>query len=181
MANLSWNTRTQIAYGTVGSDNYPNSSKYIFRLYATATRNGRNASLYIEYTIQSGGQHYGSADPYWSLYVDRTQRAWDYKHELYEDSEVTLGTYTKSLTADYSGNFGSTPIEGRWVNESDAGYCPNSLNISDTVYLPSIDPIGVRVKHNGTWKTGLAFVKRNGSWASAVVYAKQNGQWKGSS
>lgn len=38
---------------------------------------------------------------------------------------------------------------------------------------------GMRVKVNGSWKQGMAFVKVNGSWKTAShVYVKVNGAWK---
>ena len=177
---LTWGQRTLVASGTVGSYSLPNSSLYTFRIYATATKSGRNASIYFEYTLTSGGQSYAQySGPSFKLYVDGTSRVSGGLESLSTNATATLATYTKTLTADALGNFNTTSVKGEWLRNGSSGYPPKNCTIQDTsVKLQSIDPLGINVKANGSWTRGIVYTKVSGSWKQGTVYVKANGSWK---
>lgn len=155
MAQMVWNTRTLIASGQIGSYSYPSSNLYTFRLWGTATLSGRTASLYIEYTAQPNGSHYSQySGPYEELKVDGTQRSYTQWSAMLGDDERTLASYTKSLTADGYGAFGSTSVEGIWTRNGTTGTAPKDLTISGTATLPSIAALTYSVSYNANGGSG---------------------------
>lgn len=149
---ISWNTRTQVASGSVGSWAYPNTP-YYFYIYATATRSGRNASIYLEYIVHPVDSHYNQyGGPYYEFYVDGDKKSTAHVASVMND--VTLATYTKSLSAGDDGKFASTSVTGKWYRpdndyEAHSGPPPRDLTITGTVTLPDLPTYTVQFDGNG--------------------------------
>lgn len=144
---IAWDTRTQVASGSVGSYAYP-STPYYFYIYATATRSGLNASIYFEYIIHPEYSHYEDyGGPYYEFYVDGSLKSTDHVPTVWND--ITLATYTKTLTANSSGQFASTTVSGQWYRDGNSGTPPKDLTISATVTLPNLTTYTVTYGANG--------------------------------
>lgn len=149
---IAWNTRTQVASGSVGSWAYPNTP-YYFYIYATATRSGRNASIYFEYIVHPVDSHYDQyGGPYYEFFVDGSQKSTSHVASVMRD--VTLATYTKSLSAGDDGKFASTSVTGKWYRPDDdyeahSGPPPKDLTINGTVTLPDLPTYTVQYDSNG--------------------------------
>lgn len=52
-------------------------------------------------------------------------------------------------------------------------------NVGSGEFLYEIeDTSSIRVKVNGSWKTGTPYIKVNGQWKKGTAYIKTNGSWK---
>jgi hypothetical protein len=148
--SVPWNTRTQIGSATVGSYNH-SGDDYTFRIYATATRSGRNASVVFEYTITlnngyAGWEGYTSSTPYWTFSSDGTQR--DSGSVPTQTSSGTLKTYTQNISADDDGTFALISASAVW-HDIGYGWVAKSNTVSGSVQLPSLPTYTVQFNSNG--------------------------------
>lgn len=148
MANItSWNTRTVVASGSIGSYAYPNTP-YYFYIYGTATKSGLNASVYLEYVIHPVDSHYDQyGGPYYEFYVDGSLKSTAHVPSVMND--VTMATYTKTLTANSSGAFSTTSVSGKWYRDGSSGTPPKDLTISATFSIPNLATYTVAYNANG--------------------------------
>lgn len=179
---LTWGTRTLVASGGVGSYSHDNDGDYTFRIYATARRDGRKASLFLEYTLSANNSWAGYSQytgPHFEFSVDGSVKVAEYVSEIETGTTLTLATYTKELTADSTGEFDTTSVKGQWIRGGTSGWAPKDKTIQDTaVTLADIEPLGLNTKVNGAWKHALCFVKVGGAWKQGLVFTKVSGAWK---
>lgn len=148
--NVPWNTRTQIGSASVGSYNH-SGDDYTFRIYATATRNGANASVYFEYTITlnntyAGWEGYTSSTPWWEFFTDEVSRGTgSVQTQL---SSGTLKTYTQNITANDDGTFDSISASAVW-HDIGYGWVAKSNTVNGSVDLPTLPSYTVQFNANG--------------------------------
>lgn len=160
---IAWNTRTQIASQAVGSYQH-SGDDYTFRVYATATRSGKIASVLFEYTISlnngyAGWEGYTSSTPYWEFFVNGTK-----KSSGSVPTQMSSGTFystTQTFSAGDDGKFASISVSGVW-HDIGYGWVAKSNTASGTVVLPDLPTYIVSYDANGGSGTIASATKYDG-------------------
>ena len=83
-------------------------------------------------------------------------------------AEANSGTFTASGLKEASSN----TINVRVTRKASGRTATKSTTVT------TLEGNNMRMKINGSWKKGKAYVKVNGSWKKATPYVKVNGSWK---
>jgi hypothetical protein len=83
-------------------------------------------------------------------------------------AEATSGTFTASGLKEGSSN----TINVRVTRKASGRTATKSTTVT------TLEGNNMRMKINGSWKKGKAYVKVNGAWKKATPYVKVNGSWK---